>query len=1161
MSNAGQAATAVVGGVIGFFIGGPTGAMYGIQLGLLAGTVLFPTQLPEQFGPRLDDLNSTNAQVGVPVMETWGTIAVPGTVMWLGPRVEVSSSDEVGGKGGPEQQVTSYSYYQSVAVGLRASIHRPIGGILRIWENGRLVYDIRPQQDDEDVDAYNERVEASYTYQAGFTLYIGTADQAPDPTIESVEGIGNVPAFRDLAYVVYPNRQLTDEQARRHPQWRFEIYDGESDPDYIQPTLLISGDLNSFDPNIILADWARGRYLTVDDAGGQSDQGFREFRISDNVELRQQPFEDALPGLPSIGGIWFIGHPTVGYFGHIYLPWFTTVSNVAIARIHPDTLVMDALRPSGGASDLWDEAIVIYVPGYWDVILAVALSGSNFSWYDGSTMTGGQFWVPGTGYSDGKVCGGAADVLGRVNGYAIAVDPDTTISQPALLRKVTAGFNPFLLSLELTHEALGAIDPADIDPTWTRFLQCKLFLFDTWDQTLLIGLWGGPTGSSTTERLIKWDPDTATILWNIETTLPAYNDSLNNGRIQNHRLAWPLISLTRYLDTRDGSYVDIEWDEQVGSFDGGSVFDGGGNRLITFEALLNPEGGRAPVVLEFGAPSPDDVSLATIVTDVCADCGLTESDIDVADLTTRFVHGYARTRPMPGRSCIEPLRMIGFFDCVESGSVLKWPTRGKAAVATIDAEELGAHEAGQELPPGVTTKKLSALELPRRIRVHYIAPSRDYEPGEQPSPARLTTDAANDADVDLVAALDDDQAAQIAEILWADAWRARWIHEIALDRYWSELEPADAILIPVDGRNERARIATLTCSDLILRRAELVRDDDGSYESTAIAEAPRRQPSRLTFYAGTALLMLDLPALREEDDDAGIYLAASRSGIGTTWNGAVIYRSTDGVSNWTQVASVVNEATVGRINTALPAGITGTWDYENAIDVIVPAGTTLESRTESAVLDGANATAIGVDGRWEIVQFLNAEEVSANRYRLTTLLRGRRGTEYLVGTSQINDYFVLVSGPGIIRLPLSTAQIGTELFYRGVTFGSAFSAATNQAFTGNGIALETFSPVHVRGERDDSSEDLTITWIRRDRLYQTMRDGVELPNSETSESYSIDIMDGSSVARTLTSYMPSVVYTAADQIADFGAPVPEVSVRVYQLSAIVGRGTPAEATI
>ena len=49
--------------------------------------------------------------------------------------------------------------------------------------------------------------------------------------------------------------------------------------------------------------------------------------------------------------------------------------------------------------------------------------------------------------------------------------------------------------------------------------------------------------------------------------------------------------------------------------------------------------------------------------------------------------------------------------------------------------------------------------------------------------------------------------------------------------------------------------------------------------------------------------------------------------------------------------------------------------------------------------------------------------------------------------------------------------------------------------------------------------------------------------------------------RTLAATTPSVTYTAADQTADFGAPQSSVAVRVYQLSAVLGRGTPRAATL
>jgi len=51
------------------------------------------------------------------------------------------------------------------------------------------------------------------------------------------------------------------------------------------------------------------------------------------------------------------------------------------------------------------------------------------------------------------------------------------------------------------------------------------------------------------------------------------------------------------------------------------------------------------------------------------------------------------------------------------------------------------------------------------------------------------------------------------------------------------------------------------------------------------------------------------------------------------------------------------------------------------------------------------------------------------------------------------------------------------------------------------------------------------------------------------------------VKRTLTTTSPTVTYSAAQQVTDFGAAQSSVTVRVYQLSAVVGRGYPAVASI
>jgi hypothetical protein len=51
------------------------------------------------------------------------------------------------------------------------------------------------------------------------------------------------------------------------------------------------------------------------------------------------------------------------------------------------------------------------------------------------------------------------------------------------------------------------------------------------------------------------------------------------------------------------------------------------------------------------------------------------------------------------------------------------------------------------------------------------------------------------------------------------------------------------------------------------------------------------------------------------------------------------------------------------------------------------------------------------------------------------------------------------------------------------------------------------------------------------------------------------------VKRTLAVTSPAAIYTAAQQIADFGASQAAVSVRVHQMSAVVGRGSPAIALL
>lgn len=603
-----------------------------------------------------------------------------------------------------------------------------------------------------------------------------------------------------------------------------------------------------------------------------------------------------------------------------------------------------------------------------------------------------------------------------------------------------------------------------------------------------------------------------------------------------------------------------------GPYGGGGGGGGGcGTQYVNLEPVsttgAGANGSSGIVLASFVSQAYEEggvgcVSLGQIVRDLCERAGLSSAQIDVSDLT-ECVYGYVVARPMAARDAISPLRTYGWFDCVESDGVLKWPTRGKASVADLVADDLGAFLSGDTRPTAVETARTQEVEIPRRLRVHYAQQDVNYEQGEQSS-SRLAAGATEVRDIEVPVAMGGTKAKQIADVVLYDLWVSRNRYAITLDHSHVALEAGDAITAPIDGRQERVRIVSIDYSIPGLLRLQCVRDDDGVYISYAIGNDPIYIGAGSSVGSpGTAdLVLLDLPALRDDDDDGGYYAAVQALG-GTTWGGATLYRSSDGGTTYSQVAEILQQASMGRLELALPAGPTTIIDEGSELWVI--SDEEFESISEASLLAGLNAAAVGADGRWEILQFRDAEQVgSPPVWRLTGLLRGRRGTEWAVGTSQINDRFVLLDS-AITRVSLNIAGIGANRLHKAVLAGTSIDDTEAVAFTGLGVALETFSPVHVSGVRD--SGDLTITWIRRGRLGRELPDNSDIPLSEASESYEIDVLDGVTVVRTITAATQSATYTAAQQTSDFGSPQAQVTVRIYQLSATVGRGYPTEATI
>ena len=108
-----------VGAAIGGVIGGPIGANIGFQLGSILGRVVDPADDIRNEGPRLGDLSVTASTYGTPLPLGYGTIPLPGQLIWSSGKREVESVEEVGGGGGrfggPSVQQVTYITFPDVA--------------------------------------------------------------------------------------------------------------------------------------------------------------------------------------------------------------------------------------------------------------------------------------------------------------------------------------------------------------------------------------------------------------------------------------------------------------------------------------------------------------------------------------------------------------------------------------------------------------------------------------------------------------------------------------------------------------------------------------------------------------------------------------------------------------------------------------------------------------------------------------------------------------------------------------------------------------------------------------------------------------------------------------------------------------------------------------
>lgn len=416
-----------------------------------------------------------------------------------------------------------------------------------------------------------------------------------------------------------------------------------------------------------------------------------------------------------------------------------------------------------------------------------------------------------------------------------------------------------------------------------------------------------------------------------------------------------------------------------------------------------------------------------------------------------------------------------------------------------------------EVLTGRTVERRPVEAVPRRLSVRHYDPERDYQAGSQSAERQGT--GWEEAQVDLPATMNAASARQRA----ADLLRRRMLgrRTVMLARGWDALRLGPGDVIALEGQGGGWRVEATEWEGMAVRIAlTAVPARVISAPDVADGGAAVLQPDRMA--GPTHVMIVETPQLHDSlVDTPQLFVAASGGDSG--WRGsAILLREETG--GYVPLGSVRRGAVTGIVLTALGAGTGKMFDSVSTVEVQVhDADAILAPVSDAALMNGANACMIG----GELVQFGAVSPSGPQRYRLSRLLRGRRGSEPWMEGHAAGEDFVLLDADSLLPMGEGRALVGRLSQVAAQGLGDATPAEA--ARVADGRAMRVPSPAHVR-IAGDMTGGITVRWTRRSRLGWAWNDGVDAPLGEEQEAYLVEIWAGVDVLRSESMAAPFWTY-------------------------------------
>lgn len=517
----------------------------------------------------------------------------------------------------------------------------------------------------------------------------------------------------------------------------------------------------------------------------------------------------------------------------------------------------------------------------------------------------------------------------------------------------------------------------------------------------------------------------------------------------------------------------------------------------------NPDGMRGPEhhfawalsfeVVADEAPTPIGLVLAE-----CSD-GLIEAG------SSQTVAGFAAYGSSIA-DAIKPLVELLDIELAERGDRLS----GRAATISyaIGEKELGcAVDDGPK--PRIEHRRDPSSRLPASRTLVYYDPAREFQAGQMRASGGGS--GQRDERIELPAVVPSGQAKQLVEQSLsrrlANTNRLRaWLPPARMN-----LRPGDLIRLPSSDRPLVAQSVTIDGFAVEL---------EARASAAAIAEMPA-DPGRSAHepdlpIGRTEPILIELPALADAPEAAPrICVAGSNSG---QWKRVPV----EIMLGSAMLAPIVlsRPAISGHSVSSLQARVPAMRDELSDVSVRLSSPDDILFNADlDALMAGANLALLGD----ELIQFGRAQQLGQGIFRLTGLLRGRRGTEWAAHSHQVGEPFVVMDADRMRVIDLPPSSVGASVKCTSFGIGDIAPQPMAECIV-RGEAMRPPAPCHLRLTRE--ADAMRASWVRRTHHGWAWIDGIATGPDAFPERYRVKLTGSGGVIEIETT-VPTVSFELA----------------------------------